>query len=98
MQLFILKEYTHMQLIYVSKCSRLDAGGPYEYLHSPQAMHLSNATLFSNVQNLQDQTLNFEKLLALLVPQASHISADGCNNIKYKWCGESTFRNMCAGH
>jgi hypothetical protein len=68
-------------IIYLLKCLYRVAGGPYEYLHSPQAMHLSNSTLFSKVQNLQDQDLNLATSLSLWVPQASHTSAIGCDNI-----------------
>lgn len=61
---------------------KVEIGGPYEYLHSPQAMHLSTSMLLSRVQNLQDQTFNFLSPLPLFfgVPRASHVRASDCNN------------------
>lgn len=58
----------------------VDIGGPYEYLHSPQATHLSVSLLLSSVQNLQDQIFNFLSPVTLLftVPHASHTTASSC--------------------
>lgn len=58
-----------------------DAGGPCEYLHWPHAEHLSNFTLFSNVQNLQDQILYLVRTSSgFCVLQSSHIGANGCSD------------------
>ncbi len=60
----------------------VEVGGPYEYRHSPQAKHLSKSTLLFRVQNLQDQTLKLAVSFCLIVPQASHVSAKGCNIVR----------------
>lgn len=76
--------YNEFQLFHVPGYGPgVDIGGPYEYLHSPQAMHLSISLMLSRVQTLQDQTFNFLSPVTFLltVPQASHTTAGSCKKI-----------------
>lgn len=65
---------------------RVDVGGPYEYLHSPQAEQRSASILLSRVQNLQDQDFDLVLLpLSFMVPQTSQIRAIGCKRKNGNW-------------
>jgi hypothetical protein len=72
----------------------METGGPCEYLHSPQAKHLSSLILFSRVQNLQDQTLNFETSFCFFVPQASHSNSNGYNKPSHQQAVAATFNSI----